>query len=139
MIVGAGAEWNPGDYGLETVAHNLGVLDYRTTGALYRACDAGVVLMMTRHMSYLPLELMACGSLVITNSNPDTAWLLKDSENCLLSDLSPTGIADTIEAGLRDSASRRRITAAASEMVAGRFSRWDEQIEKIYQYLLRVC
>jgi hypothetical protein len=42
---------------------NLGLLDYRQTADLYRTCHAGAVLMLTRHPSYIPLELMASGAL----------------------------------------------------------------------------
>ena len=65
----AGAEWSPRQFGLEGIVHNLGLLPYAATGALYRSCTAGVALMMTCHPSYLPFELMACGALVVTNSN----------------------------------------------------------------------
>src|SRR5207253_3103176 len=58
-IVTAGEQWDPAQFGVDGLLHNLGVLDYRATGALYRACDAGAVMMTTAHTSYLPLELMA--------------------------------------------------------------------------------
>ena len=35
----AGADWDVRDYGLDGVVHNLGILPYAATGALYRACD----------------------------------------------------------------------------------------------------
>ena len=63
----AGAEWDPGAYGLGGVVRHLGLLPYEDTGALYRACDAGLVAMATRHPSYLPFELMASGAVVVTN------------------------------------------------------------------------
>ena len=137
-IVTAGAEWDPKLYGLEGVVENLGVLNYRSTGALYRACDAGVAMMMTRHPSYLPMELMASGSLVVANRNPDTEWLLKDGENCLLTDPSATSLADRIEQGLRDTGLRRRVTARAAEMVQAEYSRWDQAIERIYRYMSKM-
>ena len=46
-IVTAGADWDPAAYGLRDVLLNLGNLGYATTGALYRACDVGVAMMMT--------------------------------------------------------------------------------------------
>ena len=84
-IVCAGAGWAPAEYGLEGVVRAIGMLPYAETGNLYRSCHAGFVMMMTKHPSYLPFELMACGAIVVTNFNPANTWLLKDGENCLLS------------------------------------------------------
>jgi glycosyltransferase involved in cell wall biosynthesis len=138
-IVTAGDDWDPHAYGLDGVVHNVGLLNYRSTGALYRACDAGLVLMMTRHPSYLPMELMACGALVVTNENPDTRWLVKDEENCLLAAPTPASVAERVESGLTDEARRRRIVARASEMVASEYSDWEKPIEEMYTYMLSRC
>ena len=137
-IVTAGAEWRPAEYGAEGVIRNLGVLGYRETGALYRACDAGLVAMETRHPSYLPLELMACGATVVTNRNPDTSWLLRDRENCVLSEMSPSALAESLEETLRDTALRARLAEASADVVA-RYSDWAAQTEKIYQFMLAEC
>jgi glycosyltransferase involved in cell wall biosynthesis len=136
-IVTAGADWDPATYDLQGVLLNLGNLGYATTGALYRACDVGLAMMMTCHPSYLPFELMACGSLVVTNRNPHTAWLLRDGENCLLAEGSATSLAERILEGLSDADLRTRITRTARELIANRYSDWDAQAEKIYQCLRR--
>jgi glycosyltransferase involved in cell wall biosynthesis len=138
-IYNAGARWSPKTYGLENVAENLGLMNYQTTGALYRACDAGLVMMMTRHPSYLPMELMACSALVVTNRNPDTAWLLKDRENCLLAEPGVTTFADQIEEGLRDTELRRRIVENARAEVASHFTSWQAQMEKIHRFMSSQC
>lgn len=139
VVLNAGAPWDLAAYGLQGIVENLGLLGYHSTAALYRMCDAGLVMMMTRHPSYLPVELMACGSLVITNRNPDTAWLLEDGENCLLADGSPTSLVERVEEGLRNVPLRRRITETASRVVEQHYSDWDQEIEKIYQYMRSCC
>jgi len=139
LAICAGAEWEPRDYQLDGVVHNLGILSYRNTGALYRMCDAGVAIMMTRHPSYLPMELMACGSLVVTNRNPDTSWLLTDGENCLLSDLSASSLANRIQEGLENERLRTKITRSASDFVQANYSHWEEQVAKVYRYMLSLC
>lgn len=139
LILNAGAPWDLHAYGLTGIVENLGLLGYHSTGALYRMCDAGLVMMMTRHPSYLPLELMACGSLVITNRNPDTSWLLKDGENCLLADGSPTSIIERVEEGLRNTALRSRITDTARVLIDQNYSDWQREINKIYHYMLSQC
>jgi glycosyltransferase involved in cell wall biosynthesis len=138
-IVTAGADWSPRQFGLDGIVHNLGLLPYSATGALYRSCTAGVALMMTSHPSYLPFELMASGALVIANSNPYNSWLLKDRENCLLAESSPTALADALEEGLRDEALRDRLVGNASRMIDGRYRDWDAQMEKIYRYVVENC
>jgi hypothetical protein len=50
--------------------HHYGLLDYRATGELYRTCDVGMALTVSKHPSYLPLELMACGVPVVAVRQP---------------------------------------------------------------------
>ena len=134
-ILAAGDSWDPGPRGLNGVIENLGRLTYEETAELYRTCDAGLVMMFTRHPSYLPLELMASGCLVISNHNPATDWLLKDGQNCLLASPSPTSLSNTIKTALLDTEQRRRITRSALDMVLGEFSDWQSQIQKTYTFL----
>lgn len=138
LVLAAGAEWSPESYGLDGIVYNLGVLEYHATGDLYRMCDAGLVMMMTRHPSYLPMELMGCGALVVTNHNPDTAWLLKDGVNCLLANPTPGSLAQRLEEGLQNYSLRSRIVSQASSDVS-RFSHWNLEIEKIYRYMTGIC
>jgi len=133
-ILNAGAHWNPGDFELNGIVENLGLLQYEETAALYRTCDVGLVMMFTRHPSYLPFELMASGCLVVSNNNPATTWLLQDGVNCLLSDPSASCFADVMERALTDIESRARITAKALDMIQERYSNWEEQMEKVYAF-----
>jgi O-antigen biosynthesis protein len=133
-IVTAGAEWNPQEYGVEGVVENLGILSYQETANLYRKCDMGFIMMFTRHPSYLPLELMACGCLVITNYNPATTWLLHDQENCLLSAASASCLSDTMYSGLNDIELRKHIIMGGFDTVH-RLKAWKNEIEKVYAYM----
>ncbi len=137
-ILAAGADWNRADYGLAGVVTNLGVLSLRQTAALYRNCDAGLVLMFTKHPSYLPFELMASGALVVTNKNAATEWLLQDGQNCLLADPTPTCIAETLERGLTQDKERASIVQHAREMIVSRFADWDAQMEKLFNFMRTV-
>ena len=135
QVLAAGDRWEPKDFGLKGVVENLGLLSYQETADLYRRCHAGLVMMFTRHPSYLPFELMASGSLVVTNYNPATTWLLEDRQNCRLSQISATSFAETLEEALTKEAERRRISANAVRQIHGAFSDWEGQIEKIYRYM----
>ena len=82
--------------------------------------------MMTSHPSYLPMELMACGAVVVTNRNPRTAWLLRDGENALLAETTPSAVAARVVDALRgDERERALLTerASASRAPAQRLGR----------------
>lgn len=78
--------------------------------ALYRSCDAALVLSHT-NLSLLPLELMACGCAVVSNSGPNVEWLLTD-EVAQLATPTPEALADAILALLHDDQLRARKIAA---------------------------
>jgi glycosyltransferase involved in cell wall biosynthesis len=134
-IVAAGASWDPAECELEGVVENLGLLSYTETADLYRACDAGLVLMFTRHPSYIPLELMASGCLVVTNRNPATQWLLRDRENCLLARSSASCLAAALEWAAAHPEERRTITTTAACQVQTRYNDWAREISKIYRFM----
>jgi len=117
------------------VIENLGILPYEETARLYRESDVGVALMLTRHPSYIPLELMACGCLVVTNKNHWTRWLLENGVNCLLTDASPSCLAAKVEAGLKDDRLRQRVTTTAERLVRQRHGDWTLEMERIFTFL----
>jgi spore maturation protein CgeB len=97
-----------------------------------------LVMMFTRHPSYIPFELMACKSLVVTNDNPANHWLLHNGENCLLSHASATSLCETMKKGLIDAELRKEITSNAFKQIETQYSSWDKEIEKIYQYMIDI-
>jgi glycosyltransferase involved in cell wall biosynthesis len=137
-IVTAGSTWSPEDFGIEGVIENLGLLKYEETAELYRQCDAGLVMMFTRHPSYLPLEFMACGCPVVTNYNPATTWLLHDNDNCLLTRASASCISDRLYACLTNEDVRNHIIQKGLETVQD-LDGWDEEMEKVFDYMSRGC
>ena len=109
-IFSVGAEFNLEDYGLEGVITNLGLLDSTEKVAnLYRQCDVGLVFMFTPHPSYQPLEYMACGCATVSNINENNVWLLKDKENCILSEPVISCVAENIIDLLEDDNMRKHI------------------------------
>ncbi len=134
-IVTAGAPWSPAAYGLGDVLTNLGLLGYAETGDLYRSCDAGAVMMMTSHPSYLPMELMACGAAVVTNVNPRTSWLLKDGENAFLGETTVSRFADRIVDALSNDAERDRVVRRSAEFVRVERSDWDGEWHRLTEQL----
>lgn len=136
-IVSAGADWHPDAYGLEGIVQNLGLLAYGRTAELYRTCHAGLAMMFTRHPSYLPFELMASGTLVVSNRNAATAWMLRHDENALLADASATSIADELERGLTDVPLRNRLVDQALTEIQERYSDWAGEIGRAIDFVIR--
>lgn len=132
-IYAAGAQWNPNDYGVEKQITVLGTLPYQETATLYRKCDLGIVFMFTKHPSYLPFELMACGCPVLTNYNPSTLWMLKDGENCVLAEPTPAIVFEKIETLMNDPNLRTRIISNGLELIHQ--TNWETEIEKIYKFI----
>jgi glycosyltransferase involved in cell wall biosynthesis len=135
-IVCAGAGWNPKEYGLQGVVRSIGMLPYEATGELYRSCHAGFVMMMTKHPSYLPFELMASGAIVVTNFNQANTWLLKDGENCLLSAPSATCLAATLAYALEHYDELAPLRERAANEILHEASDWDKSLGEVAQFLL---
>jgi cellulose synthase/poly-beta-1,6-N-acetylglucosamine synthase-like glycosyltransferase len=134
-IYAAGEVWDPADFGLQGVVHNLGILSVEQTADLYRETDLGCVMMFTRHPSYLPFEFMACGCPVLTNINPATTWFLKDGVNCTLTEASASSLARNLERTLLDEDRRWKIARHAAEQIALQHSNWRGELDHIYEFM----
>lgn len=135
-IVCAGVSWNPEDYGLRGIVRSLGMLPYAATGDLYRTCHVGLVMMMTKHPSYLPFELMACGTIVVTNFNPANTWLLKDAENCLLSAPSASCLATRLSEALDHYDELAPLRLRAVDQMAN-LDDWDSSLSEVVKFMFR--
>jgi O-antigen biosynthesis protein len=132
-IVTAGA-WAEGS-GADMEVKRLGLLDYRATGQLYRQCDVGLALTVSKHPSYLPLELMACGVPVVAFDNPWGHWILRDDENSLLSKRTVDSLADRLERLCTDRELRQRLAKQALHAVEQNHADWSAALSGIYGYL----
>jgi glycosyltransferase involved in cell wall biosynthesis len=110
-------------------------LDYRDTADLYRTCDVGLTLSVSKHPSYLPLELMASGALVVSNINTAGAWLLKDGENCILAEPTAESLCRALETALNDDEMRQRLTRNAVDYIRKDFADWPSRIDAVYSYM----
>lgn len=135
-IVCAGAGWDPTDYGLKGIMRSVGMLPYSATGDLYRSCHVGFVMMMTKHPSYLPYELMACGALVVTNYNEANTWLLKDGENCLLSYPSASCLTETLSYALEHYDDLAYIRQRAADQILEEAGDWDTSLSEVAKFIL---
>jgi glycosyltransferase involved in cell wall biosynthesis len=135
-ILCAGGDWSPGQYGVADIIDNLGMLDSLDAVAeLYRSCDVGLVFMLTRHPSYQPLEFMASGMATVSNTNPHTAWLLRQEQNALLAPPIASLVAEQLGRLVEDRKLRERLVAAGLDQVRG--VRWADQLERIWGALTK--
>jgi GT2 family glycosyltransferase/glycosyltransferase involved in cell wall biosynthesis len=115
--------------------HHYGLLDYRATGELYRSCDVGLALTVSKHPSYLPLELMACGVPVVAFDNPWGHWVLQDGENSLLAKRTVDGLVECLERMVVDRELRLRLSKGGLATIAANHAAWGPALEGIYGYL----
>lgn len=129
-VVTAGAEWNESAYGLHRKITNLGLINsIEEVARVYRNCDIGFVYMLSKHPSYQPFEFMASGMATVTNNNEDNLWLLRDGENCLVSEPSPSAMAEKIGVLVENQKLRRRIAANGLKTLG---YTWNQQTETIW-------
>ena len=117
------------------VLKHLGLLDYRATGDLYRRCDVGLALTVSKHPSYLPLELMACGVPVVAFDNPWGHWILKDGHNSLLAQRTVPSLTDKLHRLCTDEELRRTASANALADIAASHADWSTAFSGIHAYL----
>ncbi len=131
-VIAAGSNWDECVYGLKGKIRNLGLLrSLREVAQVYRECDIGMVFMLTRHPSYQPLEFMASGMATVTNRNEDNLWLLRDRENCLLSEPSPAAMAERVGELVLDEDLRMAIARKGHEEISSRS--WESEIDSIWR------
>jgi O-antigen biosynthesis protein len=110
----------------------LGNLTLAGTGDLYRTCDIGIAFSGT-NLSYLPVELMASGVPVISNNGPHIEWHCKNEYNSLLVDPVPQAVLDCVTGLVESKSLRQKLVDGGLETM--KELDWDDQMEKIYQYV----
>lgn len=111
-----------------------GILPLAQLGALYRSCDLALVLSHT-NLSLLPLELMACGCPVVSNTGPNVEWLLS-RETAQLAKADPKSLAAAITALLTSEESRQRKINAG--LAFANSTSWTKEVRAIEFALLAV-
>lgn len=135
QIVCAGSGWDPVDYNLHNVVLSLGMLPYEETGDLYRTCHIGLSMMMTKHPSYLPLEMMACGTIVLANQNDANSWLLQDNHNCLTFMPTKSCLVEKISYALQNYKSLAHIRRNGIETIRTNHSSWDDSLQRVATFM----
>ncbi|WP_295664286.1 MFS transporter [uncultured Mucilaginibacter sp.] len=119
-----------GDVGFEVTL--LGSVPLPKLGDLYRSCAIGFALSGT-NLSYLPVELMACGIPVVSNSGPQVEWYCEDGVNSLVVPPFPTHIADAISRLISDPSLRADLIQGGIQ--SSLRSSWDSEASKIENFI----
>lgn len=130
-IVAAGAKYLPPS----TDFIDLGLLDFRATGRLYRDTDIGITLQISRHPSYLPLELMASGVAMVVPDSPWFRWLFQPGVNARTTMMTYQEVVDALDELVQHADVRRRVAAAGTATIDASHSDWDAALDGIYDFL----
>lgn len=130
-IVAAGARYLPASADFI----DLGLLDYRATGRLYRETDIGLTMQISRHPSYLPLELMSSGVPMVAPDSEWFKWIFKDGKNSELTMRTVDDIVANLDRLVRDAELRKTLQSGALETIAENHSDWDVALDGIFGYI----
>lgn len=132
-IITAGANWDESQFGLQGKITNLNLIkSLNDVASLYRNCDIGFSFMLTKHTSYQLLEYVASGMATVINKSEDHLWLHKDGVNCLLSEPSPSFMAENIGKLIEDPALRKKISSGGEYLLK---NTWDKQTQLVWDYI----
>ena len=95
---------------------------------LYSQCDCALVLSFS-NLSLLPLELMACGVPVVSNTGPNVEWLL-NKENSFLSGPAPERLAECVSSVFSLSP-EKHAAARAKALAFAASTDWEREIDKL--------
>jgi len=130
-IIAAGARYLPPS----TDFIDMGLLDYRATGALYRETDIGLTMQISRHPSYLPLELMASGVPMVAPDSAWFKWLFHDGEDSALAMTTLDDVVAQLDRLVTDAELRKKLSRGALDTISRGHSDWDAALSGIYDYL----
>ena len=125
------AGWDVSNYAVPFKHSDAGLLSLSELPDLYSQCDVALVLSLT-NLSLLPLELMACGTPVVSNQSPSTEWLLNKT-NARLAPATVIDLADAICAVLTDSVEANRLREGGFTTVAA--TDWHSEAHKLADIL----
>jgi glycosyltransferase involved in cell wall biosynthesis len=128
------AGWDVSEYHIPYEHLNCGVVRLDELPDLYSQCDVALVLSFT-NLSLLPLELMACGTPVVSNRAPCTEWLLND-HNALLAAPTVEALADALCTVLEDPVEASRLRQGGFATVAA--TNWRMEAHKVGDILRRL-
>ncbi|MEN8130550.1 MAG: glycosyltransferase family 4 protein [Pseudomonadota bacterium] len=125
------AGWDISGYEVNFPHVDAGIVPLKDLADLYSQCDLALVLSLT-NVSLLPLELMASGCPVVSNSGANVEWLLNDS-NTVLVKPNVKDLSEAIISLLEDNNRLQSLREAGLNFA--RSTSWDSEISRLVKYL----
>ncbi|MHB8858184.1 MAG: rhamnosyltransferase WsaF family glycosyltransferase [Thermoleophilia bacterium] len=116
------------------VVSSRGKMSLAEWASLARASDVGVSLMSSPHPSYIPLEMVASGMVVVSNDMYNKN-LSKVNGNFVTSEPRVEDIVDCLKEALDRLGSQEEITANARQFVASGRSDWTNNLQAVTQFI----
>lgn len=112
---------------------DMGILSLNQLCDVYSQCDMCLVLSMT-NLSLLPMEIMASGSVVVSNKGANNEWLLND-ENAIMVNAEPKEIAGRMEYFFEHPEELQKKRQQGVES-ANQYT-WQDEIRKVYDFMVK--
>lgn len=125
------AGWDVSGYEIPFIHLNAGSISMQELADCYGQCDMCLV-MSTTNLSLMPYEVMASGSVVVSNKGPNNEWFLND-ENSILCSYDPVEVADTMEYYFKHRELLEEKRQKGLESVID--TSWAKEAEKVYDLL----
>ncbi|NMF04278.1 rhamnosyltransferase WsaF family glycosyltransferase [Clostridium beijerinckii] len=126
------AGWDVSNYEIPFPHLNAGSVALDGLPDLYSQCDICLALSNT-NLSLLPLEVMACNSVIMSNNDDHVRWLLNE-DNSILSNLDPNDIADKLYYYLNNEDELDKIRGNGYKCAIN--TSWDNEGKKVEEYIL---
>lgn len=121
------AGWDSSGYDIPFPYLNAGVLSLPELPDLYAQCDVALVISFT-NLSLLPLELMACGCVVVSNKGPNVEWLLND-DIAVLADANVKALSGALIDVLNEPGKRKGLSNAGEQFALN--TGWEAEAQKV--------
>lgn len=125
------AGWDVSNYEIPFPCRHAGLMELTELNDLYHQCDVALVLSCS-NLSLLPVELMAAGVPVVSNSAPYTRWLL-NADNSLLANPDVESLAAAVVEILEKPARADELRQGGIEFA--RSTCWEKEGDKLAQHL----
>jgi glycosyltransferase involved in cell wall biosynthesis len=121
------AGWDTSMYHIPFAHQSLGMVALDKLSAIYSQCDVALVLSFT-NLSLLPLELMASGCPVVSNTGENAEWAL-NKDNCILATPTVEGLTEALLDILNNDTKRANLREHALAYV--KETSWEKEADKV--------
>ena len=128
------AGWDVSEYYIPFAHRSVGTASLETLAELYGQCDLCLVMSLT-NLSLMPLEVMAAGSVIVTQEEENNRWMIS-RENAVIIDTDPIHIAETMADYLAHPEKLAPLREAGQRMVQG--TSWEVETQKVYDCVIDV-